>query len=72
MNNLSSYCGLVEARISASEKDFTCISDDKKYFKSINEMDKDQMLFTINSQRDVINNMKMEFAMYNRKKQHRA
>ena len=45
-------------------------SDDKKYFKSINGMDKDQMVFTINSQRDVINNMKMEFAMYNRKKQH--
>ena len=33
-------------------------------------MDKEQMLFTINSQRDVINNMKMESAMYNRKKQH--
>ena len=30
----------------------------------------EQMLFTINSQRDVINNMKMEFAMYNRKKPH--
>ena len=42
-------------------------SDDKKHFKSINEMDKDQMVFTIKSQRDTINNMKVEFAIYNKR-----
>ena len=42
-------------------------SDDEKHFKSINGMDKDQMVFTIKSQRDTINNMKVEFAIYNKR-----
>ena len=42
MNNLSSYCGLVDARISASEKDLPVrakllpnLSRDKKYHQTI-------------------------------------
>ena len=45
-------------------------SNNEKEFNSINGMNKEQMAFTINYQRDVINNMKMVLAIYKRKKQH--
>jgi hypothetical protein len=37
MNNLLSYCGLVDARISASEKDYTCNSMRKFILLRIHE-----------------------------------